>query len=107
LLIYQSHPQITQTLCNLRMGLTVLSCFCEIVVDHAATIFAGLGYSGVSAFFVTTDLVLSVKSFEHELTRGNEVRVLRLMEIKRNRRGLPKFRLISIRRRSRTSLPRV
>src|SRR5262245_16647863 len=72
--------------------LTILSCFCQIVVDHTATIFPGFGDSSVSAFFVAADLVFRVETFEHELARRNELRGIARAKIKRDCRSLPQFR---------------
>jgi hypothetical protein len=57
---------------NRKLALAIFSCFSEIVVNHAATIFARFGYGCVGAFFVTADFVFCIQTFEHELARGNE-----------------------------------
>src|SRR5688572_30073856 len=70
---------------------TIFAGLGEVVVDHAATIFACFGDRSVATFFVAADLVLRVEAFEHELTGSNQLRVVSTAEFKRNQRRFQQF----------------
>src|SRR5260370_26486137 len=63
-------------------NLTVLSRLGQIVIDHAAPVFLSLCNCGIAAFFIATDFVLSVKTFEDELASGNKFGCFGALEIK-------------------------
>src|SRR4030095_1035679 len=79
-------------LCNLWLDLTVFPGFRQIVINHAATIFSGLGDGGVTAFLVARDLVFSVQAFENQLARRDKSPCVGAVEVERNQRCLEQLR---------------
>src|SRR5882672_9214634 len=65
--------------------LAIAAGFTEVVVDHAAAILPGFGYSSVTAFLVSADLILRVKTLQYEFACGNQLSLVRGSEFERNR----------------------
>src|SRR6185503_7681855 len=81
----EEHRDCTEK--RLRGLLTVLACFSQIVVNHAATIFLRFRDRSVTTLFVTTDLVFRIQAFEHEFARGDELGYVGAPEVERDHCG--------------------
>src|SRR5919206_5201950 len=66
---------------TIHQNLAVAARLGQVVVDHAAAVFARFGGGGVAALFGAADLVLRVETFEYELAGGDEHRLVCAREV--------------------------
>src|SRR5689334_8001182 len=75
-----------------RIKLRILPGLCQIIVDHAATVFLRFRHRSITTFLVPANLVFGVQAFEHEFARGNELCDVGAPKSKRNQRGFDQLR---------------
>src|SRR5437867_330026 len=73
-------------------SLAISSRLAQIIIDHPAPILLRLRHRRVAAFFVPTDLVFGVESFEREFAGGDRLPFIRAFEVERNQSRLDQLR---------------